>query len=322
MISDPNPNSDSNWAMLGRKYKNEGSFTKAEAAFSRAIELNPKNDVAYEELSLLYRDVGKSDQAIQAVCRAVEINPNNDSAYVKLGVLYNNEGKTVDSEQALSRALEINPKNSDAYMELGWLYQNRRAYQYKFGGPEEVLKKAIELDPQQLQAYIALGRFYRNQKRLSDAERILKAALGVDPDFKFALGELAAIHSQGKNKNFFEVYAENIKDPNNKYHYAVTVNNYHKLKKVLDQRKIKLVCVQYPVQDLYLLKDILGGEIEDGIVFVDNERTFKEAILKEGYEEYFGDKRGGNFGHCTDKGNELLARNIANVIQGEVFNKK
>jgi hypothetical protein len=30
---------------------------------------------------------------------------------------------------------------------------------------------------------------------------------------------------------------------------------------------------------------------------------------------------GGDFGHCTPKGNMLLAQNIADVILGEVFNK-
>jgi len=30
---------------------------------------------------------------------------------------------------------------------------------------------------------------------------------------------------------------------------------------------------------------------------------------------------GGDFGHCTHKGNRLLAENIANVIFKEVFSK-
>jgi hypothetical protein len=60
---------------------------------------------------------------------------------------------------------------------------------------------------------------------------------------------------------------------------------------------------------------------DNGVIFVDNERVFKEAVKQSGYKEYFRDMFGGDFGHCTPKGNELLAQNIADVILKEVFSK-
>jgi hypothetical protein len=57
------------------------------------------------------------------------------------------------------------------------------------------------------------------------------------------------------------------------------------------------------------------------MIFVDNERVFKEAIEKDGYKEYFRDMLGGDFGHCTEKSNRLLAENIANTILRGYFNK-
>jgi hypothetical protein len=62
-------------------------------------------------------------------------------------------------------------------------------------------------------------------------------------------------------------------------------------------------------------------EKDKGVIFVDNEQVFKEAVRESGYKEYFTDMFGGDFGHCTQKGNELLAQNIADVILREVFNK-
>jgi hypothetical protein len=61
------------------------------------------------------------------------------------------------------------------------------------------------------------------------------------------------------------------------------------------------------------LKRIFAGDAS-GIIFVDNEAGFKEAVRKEGYSVYFRDIFGGDFGHCTKKGNWLLAENIANAI--------
>lgn len=46
-----------------------------------------------------------------------------------------------------------------------------------------------------------------------------------------------------------------------------------------------------------------------------------EYFNKASYKEYFGDMFAGDFGHCTKKGNRLLAENIANVILKEVFGK-
>lgn len=93
--------------------------------------------------------------------------------------------------------------------------------------------------------------------------------------------------------------------------------NYRRLKKKAFQRGIELVCVQYPMRDVGLLK----GMFEDtgGIVFVDNEKIFKEAVEKRGWDEYFTDCFAGDFGHCTPNGNRVLAENIADTILKEYF---
>jgi hypothetical protein len=62
-------------------------------------------------------------------------------------------------------------------------------------------------------------------------------------------------------------------------------------------------------------------EQDESIIFVDNESVFKEALQKASYNEYFVDMFAGDFGHCTKKGNRLLAENIANTILREVFHK-
>jgi hypothetical protein len=48
----------------------------------------------------------------------------------------------------------------------------------------------------------------------------------------------------------------------------------------------------------------------EGVIFVDNESVFKEALKKGGYKykEYFRDMFAGDFGHFAQKSNELLAQ--------------
>ena len=92
------------------------------------------------------------------------------------------------------------------------------------------------------------------------------------------------------------------------------------IKEILTKKGIKLVCVQYPMRSIEPLKKIFIGD-EEGIIFVDNEKIFRDAVKKEGNTAYFKDMFSGDFGHCTYKGNKLLAENIANTILKEVFNK-
>lgn len=120
------------------------------------------------------------------------------------------------------------------------------------------------------------------------------------------------------NNRLFKVYAEKANNLRNGYCNPKTVNNYLALKQILYKRNIKLVCVQYPMRNITSLKKIFEEEAGD-MIFVDNEKIFKGAVRKEGYKEYFKDMFGGDFGHCTDKGNDLLARNIADAILKEVF---
>lgn len=99
----------------------------------------------------------------------------------------------------------------------------------------------------------------------------------------------------------------------------ITAHNYQEVKRILDKKGIKLVCVQYPMLGVGQLKKIFEGQ--KGVVFVDNEGIFKGAVKKSGYQKYFIDMFGEEFGHCTREGNRILAENIANVILKECFKK-
>ena len=60
------------------------------------------------------------------------------------------------------------------------------------------------------------------------------------------------------------------------------------------------------------MKDCLKNKGK--IVFVENKINFEEALKNAKYSRYFSDNFGGDFGHCTRWGNELIARDLAGVI--------
>jgi tetratricopeptide (TPR) repeat protein len=177
---------------------------------------------------------------------------------------------------------------------------------------EESYKKAIEFNPKDNRAYIELGQIYRNQGKYSQSEESYKKAIEFNPENDKLYAGLAVTYKEtGRYESAQECYKK-ANELRLEYYNPVTRHNYLRLKEILDKRGIKLVCVQYPVRSAESLRKI----------FVDNERVFKEASNKKSYKEYFIDIFGGDFGHCTYKGNRLLAENIANVILKECFNRR
>ncbi len=103
--------------------------------------------------------------------------------------------------------------------------------------------------------------------------------------------------------------------------HPATQNNYLKLVRILSEKNITPIFVQYPARNIEPLKKILRPAANfDRLIFVDNEKIFKDVIEQEGYKEYFIDLFAGDFGHCTKKGNRLLAQNIASHLLPHIKN--
>lgn len=311
---------DSDYFHLGWLYKERGNYAQAEEAFKKAIKLNPGSDRLYVELGKLYSEQTKHTQAEESFKKAILINPRNDEAYTRLGWSYNEQVRRAEGEEQFRKAVELNPRNDLAHVGLAFAYKDKADYIQA----EESFKKAIEINPANTMAYVWLGGIYEIQGKYSQADEVFKKAIYFYPKGDGLLsdklyGELAVLYQKiGKYREADEYYKKANK-LRLEYYNPITRQNYQKLKGILDKRGVKLVCVQYPVRSIDSLKRMFKEQ--DGVIFVDNEKIFKEALRKASYKEYFIDTFGGEFGHCTPKGNRLLAENIATAILKEYFSK-
>ena len=296
-------------------YPSGDRISEAETSLKKAIEMNPENDRAYAELGGLYRLQDKFSQAEDLLKKALELNPKNNNAYAELGWLYLTRGGPRRAEDFFKQTIELDPKNDCPYALLGRLYRE----QGEFSKAEDLFKTALELNPRNIIASFQLCGLYRKQGKLSQAESLLKKVIKMNPKNERLLAALASLYEEMGKPELAKEYMKKAHPAGFEDNAAVTVKNYRKLKDILDRKGIKLVCVQYPMRDVEPLKKIF--EKDKGVIFVDNERVFKEAVKRSSYQEYFKDMFAGDFGHCTRKGNELLAQNIANVILKEVLNK-
>ena len=109
-----------------------------------------------------------------------------------------------------------------------------------------------------------------------------------------------------------EKYARKTIALRRQYYNSVIRHNYRLLWQVLRRRGIGLVCMQYPLHRVDDLKRMFDSP--EGIVFVDNERVFSDALRYGRYSDYFSDAFAGDFGHCTPSGNRLIASNLAQAV--------
>jgi tetratricopeptide (TPR) repeat protein len=308
------------WLRIMVKARAAGSTSvlssATEAALKRAIERNPEDDKAYIDLGRCYRKRGDLSRAEAAFKKAIALNPQNDHAYVRLGTFYRDRKRSLEAEAAFKRAIELNPGNGSAYAALGWSYQ----YQGMPSRAEAAFKKAIALNPRNGSACFGLAWCYQSQGKLSLAEDALKKYMAIDPENDSAYGALSLLCEEMGDPGLAREYAQKADSLRQGYYSPATVQNYHKLKAILDKRGVRLACVQYPGRSIEPLKKIFEGGGE-GVIFVDNEKIFRDAVKKDGSRVYFNDMFGGDTGHCTDQGNRLLAGNIARVILKEVFDK-
>ncbi|MFH1519184.1 MAG: tetratricopeptide repeat protein [Candidatus Omnitrophota bacterium] len=344
------PSDGGAYVALGEWYRDQGKYTQAEEMFKKAIELDPRKVGIYVQLGWCHKESYERpyDKAILMLKKAIETNPNEVWPYVGLGYFYKIQGKYAQAEVMFKKAIALNPESDGVYIELGWLYKDQgkhaqveamfkqaitksprniwvyielgRYYrdQGKYTQAEEAFNKVIEIDPRKVGVYIELGRCYQDQKKYIQAEEAFKKTIEINPrNFGAYVGLAHCYEEQGKSAAAKE-YTRKVNKLRLEYYNPITRNGYQKLKEILTNKGIQLVCAQYPVRSLEPLKKIF--EDQEGVIFVSNERVFKQALKQASYKEYFTDMFGSDFGHCTPKGNRLLAENIANVILKEYFN--
>lgn len=85
-------------------------------------------------------------------------------------------------------------------------------------------------------------------------------------------------------------------------------------KQIINNNSI-YICMGYPTISIENFKTFFEGtDLLNKIYFVSNENNFNKQLELLPYYKIFRDNFAGTFGHCTDYGNELIAKNLAEVI--------
>ena len=173
------PNYAPAWAHLGRAYTTYGSlqlggrldYSKAQAAYEKAIALNPALVEPRIYMANLLTDTGRVEQAVPLLRSVVHDSPNNAEAHWELGYAYRFGGMLPESlaEAETARRLDplvkINSSAINTYLYLG---------QY-----EKFLESLPTTDSAFILFYRGLGEYYLNKRE--EAARDFDAAFVRDP---------------------------------------------------------------------------------------------------------------------------------------------
>ena len=196
---------------------------------------------------------------------------------------------------------------ADIHTNLGRIYSQ----QDKLAEAERHFKKAAEADPTAYMLRFEMVNFYETHGRKQEAIAELEQILPLVPKDEESC-YLTALAQLKNDKNLRRRAQELLRR-----HNPATAANYRAIKDMVLRRGLKFVAVQYPMRPVEQVKDMLRQDPQ--VIFVDNEESFKKGVQQEGYESYFIDRFGGDFGHCTMHGNLLLANNIAHAMLAQVF---
>ncbi|MCB9757329.1 MAG: hypothetical protein H6753_02755 [Candidatus Omnitrophica bacterium] len=228
----------------------------------------------------------KYDQALAIYQQLIDRNKKygywpNGWFYRKMGWIYNNNGRHLEYLATITEILQLNAQDAWAHDRVLELCRERTDDVLVL----DALRFCIKQHPSEGGLYQLMGSCFieRGQSQNADVyfeqERKLRRG-GVNP---------------------------------------VTRENYRQVLEALNAQNITVVVVQYPVRTFEDLAMTLEGlNAADHVIQVDNEKVFKDAIAAGRYEDYFIDRFAGDFGHCTTKGNHVLAQNIAHTILDKI----
>jgi arylsulfatase A-like enzyme/Flp pilus assembly protein TadD len=136
------PNVAYTYYLLGHIAGKEKEHSKAEAYFSRAVQLDPKDYKSFRGLASALFGQGKVDEAIEHFQTSLLLKPGQYEIHGRLGMIFSNRDKFDKAVEHFTAALQINSDLREVHYRLGVAY----AHLEKFDDAIEQWNKALALE--------------------------------------------------------------------------------------------------------------------------------------------------------------------------------
>ncbi len=178
-------------------------FQKTIDTFKGAIMCEPDSVDTYKNLAFAYLNIDDKDGAIKQFKEVLKRKKSED-AYVQLGNIYVQKGVKLDADgkkdeaiknyneaiKVLEEGRELYPNNGDILL----LLSNSYIAAGKLDVAKEAFKAGVEKEPENKFYRYNYGSLLLNAKEYAEAEKQLKKAVEIDPDYENAIYNLAVTY--------------------------------------------------------------------------------------------------------------------------------
>lgn len=191
------------------------------------------------------------------------------------------------------------------------------AYSGMLRRSEESLRfyeRALELEPMNsfvVMNYLKHFEYFPSTRCMKTVERLIPCADNLPDGILYDM--VTCFSHTGRNLNELGLNFRGVSVINPSK--GVLSKHYKLMADILKRENVKLVAMQYPTLPVESLKAHFSANEGKEIIFVENVLNFEEALKKSPFEEIFADRFRGSWGHTTDRGHALIAREVAEKIE-------
>ena len=153
-----------------------GKLPEAKHLFGELCRVAPDNAEAWLMAGALHGETGAPEDALACLNTAIRIAPNYPEAHLTLAHLHQASGALGACYDSVKRAVEIDANYDEAWVLLGAVCCELK----RFEEAERASREAISRWPENVQAHISLATALCNQGRESEAEPVVRTAMGLE----------------------------------------------------------------------------------------------------------------------------------------------
>lgn len=183
-----NPGCTDHIRLLSLALMKQNRATKAEEQLRFALSLDPDFPQLYEDLGSALAMQSKFEEAISEFEKAIRLQPSLPLAHKKLGQALAAIGKGSEADDAFQEYVANDPERSAIV----------KGVEFRQGGKNDeaikAFRKVLKENPQNVNAMRHLAvSYWHGEKRLEDAEALLRRATQITPQFSGAWQTLGAL---------------------------------------------------------------------------------------------------------------------------------
>jgi len=191
---------------LGNLHGQQRDYEAAITSFRRAVQLDPRLATANKKLAQTLIAAGRGDEVDEAF--EGFLDHDRDAALVAAGAEHWRAGRYEEAETTLLSALRKNSENIDAMRFLALVYDKQDK---KLLDAEALLRRAISIAPDFHQALGNLGRLLVDNSKLGEAIEVYERLLRLKPNDDDAwAGYGRALAQSGRVQEAEEAYSKSL----------------------------------------------------------------------------------------------------------------